>query len=241
MAVIVLTNCKAWLDGYDVSGVLNRLGLEYASELQDSTVFGHDTRHRKGGLKNIKASLTGYADFDNDGIDEQLFDRIGVENSIFSASPDGGEAGEVGYTFRCIKGMYQHGGEVGAMYPFSSEAEGSDGVGLLRGIVGYNGTATIDGNGTAFQLGAVAAGQRLYAALHVLGVSASDSVVVKVQSDNAENFGSPTDQITFASKSAIGSDFQSVAGAITDDWWRVNIDVTGSSISIPIVVVLAIK
>lgn len=80
--------------------------------------------------------------------------------------------------------------------------------------------------GTSLQLGAVATGptgipQRLWAALFVTG-SSGTNLAVTIQSDNATGFPSPATAITFSTVSVAGWQFQSVAGPITDDWFRVN-------------------
>ena len=51
----------------------------------------------------------------------------------------------------------------------------------------------------------------------------------QLQSDDNSSFTSPTDRITFTGITAIGADFQSVAGAITDTHWRLNYTVSGTN------------
>ena len=246
MGVFVLNDAKVWLDGYDISGRLNKLGLEYAAELQDATVFGNTTRVRQGGLKTVKASLEGFSDFVNDGLDEQLESRLAVANTAFSASPDGGDEGEVAEFFRAILGEYRPlGASVGDMAAFVASAEGSDGYGLVRGTVMHNATRTSTAAGTARQLGAVTSTQKLYAALHVLSASAGDTLDVIVESDNGSGFSSGTTRITFSQVSGGTPQAQfatPVAGAITDDWWRVSWTIAGNgSESFQFVVVVGIK
>ena len=241
MATLVYKDVKTWLDGYDISGRLNQLGLEYAAELPDGTTFGDTTRTRRPGLKSLKANLNGYADFDDEGIDEQLFARIAVANTAFSFSPDGGDEGEVAHFFRAVLGEYKPGGRIGDMFAFGAVAENSDGYGPIRGTVMHNATRTTTASGTARQLGAVSATQKLYAALHVLSVSAGDTLDVIVESDALETFLSPTTRITFAQSTAISAQFATpVSGAITDDWWRLTWTLGGAAISIAFVVVVGI-
>jgi len=242
MAIFVLTNAKVWLDAYDISGKLNELGLDYAAELPDSTVFSSGTtRSRTPGLKHVKATLKGFDDFADDNIDEQAHALLGVQNSVMSCSAEGGDEGETGFFFRAATGKLSRGGAIGDMFPFDAEAEGSDGMGLLRGTIMHNATRTTSASGTARQLGAVSATQKLYAALHVLSASAGDTLDVIVESDNAEGFPSTTTRITFTQVAAIGAQFATpVAGAITDDWWRIGWTVGGASISFQFVCIVAI-
>ena len=245
MAVFVADNVKTWLDGYDVSGDLSKLGLMYAAELKDNTVFGNTTRSRVPGLKTSKLTLDGYWQSADTPqlIDKTLFERIAVSNSLCSVSPDGGAEGDVGFTFRVTAGDYTPGAKVGDLLAFVVNAEGSDGIGLLRGTVMNNATRSTTGTGTARQLGAVAAGKSLYASLHVLGVTGTlPTLVVKVQSDNLVGFGSPADVITFASANAISSQWGTpVAGALTDDWWRISWTLGGTLPTFQFVVVVAIQ
>jgi hypothetical protein len=42
-------------------------------------------------------------------------------------------------------------------------------------------------------------------------------------------FPSPATRLTFAQKTAAGYEFKSAAGAITDDWWRVDWTIGGTA------------
>ena len=90
---------------------------------------------------------------------------------------------------------------------------------------------TSSGTGTAWQVGALSSSQRLYAGLHVISASGTTpTLAVKVQSDTV-GFGSATDRITFSTATDVANreQFSSVAGAITDDYWRVSYTIGGSS------------
>ena len=84
--------------------------------------------------------------------------------------------------------------------------------------------------GTARQLGAVSATQSVYAALHVLSVSGTSTptLTVTVQSDTV-GFATPTSRVVFSGATAVGAQFGSAAGAITDDYWRVSWTVSGTN------------
>jgi hypothetical protein len=88
------------------------------------------------------------------------------------------------------------------------------------------------GNGTARQIGAVASGKALYAALHVISSSGdgSQTLDVEIESDSADDFtGSETSRITFSQvATSVQSQWGSVDGAITDDWWRAKWTVGGT-------------
>ena len=71
--------------------------------------------------------------------------------------------------------------------------------------------------------------------------TSTPTVTFKLQSDDNASFTSPTDRITFTDITAIGSDFQSVAGAITDDYWRLNYTISGTNPSFGIHATIGIE
>ena len=133
-------------------------------------------------------------------------------------------------------------GTVGEIAPFSiSKSQSSDIV--VQGKVEIDGDLTASGNSTGVQLGAVGATEKCYVAIHCYAVSGTSTptVTFKLQSDDNASFTSPTDRITFTDITAIGSDFQSVAGAITDDYWRLNYTISGTSPSFSIHATIGIE
>lgn len=238
MSSQIVQNSKFYLDGYDLSGDLNMISLDYSAELQDSTALGATSRARTGGLKDIRAAVEGF--FNTSGIDIEsvMFGKIGVADVPCTVSPIAGAEGDLAYLFKAISGNYKPGASIGEMLKFSADAQGSGE--LVRGKVLLNGTKTATGTGTAFELGAVTADQKIYAAAHIL--AASGSATLKLQSAPAENFASPTDRITFTAATAIGAQFATpVAGAITDTWWRFVWTISGGTPSFSLVGSAGIK
>lgn len=233
----VLTNCKLYLAGRDLSGYLNALGLEYGAEPQDDTVFGDDTRSMVGGLKTVSMAHEGLWD---ETPDEDLFGAIGVVDKPVTIGPLTGAAGEVGYINRVLTASYQPGAEIGQLLKFSVAMQATDK--LVRGTILHNTAQTSSGDGTGYQVGAVGAGQSLYAALHVYAASGtSPTLDVIVQSDDNGGFSSPTSRITFTQATDRTSEWATpVAGAITDDYWRVNFTIGGTGPSFSFIVTIGI-
>ena len=228
MATQVLRQSKLWIRGYDFSGDMNSMSLEYGAELQDDTVFGDDTRSRKGGLKTVAFSHAGFWNADGtDEPDDILFARVGLGSDVMTVAPETGAAGEAAYILNAITGEYNVGAAVGEMLGFTVTGESQSN--LVRGTIIHNASQTSTGSGSEYEVGAVASGEYLYAALHVLSVSGTDpTLTVKVQSD-ATGFASATDRITFTEATAVGAQWATpVAGAIADDFWRVNYTVGGT-------------
>lgn len=227
MATQVLTNCKLYVAGFDLSGDMNALGLTYAAELQDTTTFGQDTRVRAGGLKTIIAEHQGLWSAGTGEPDTVLFDRIGTANVPMTICPTSGAVGEVAYLFRAIHSAYNPGGAAGDMLGFSISAEGSDGAPLARGRVLKAAGAAASGDGTAVEVGAVSSTKTLYGAVHLL--SGSGTLDVTVSSDVDSTFATPTTRLTFSQVTAAGdSAWQTAAGAITDTYYRASYTVTGT-------------
>ncbi len=161
----------------------------------------------------------------------------------WTVSPDGATVGGLAYLTWALRGSYTLGGEVGDVAPWSADAKGS--WPLARGVIAHPpGTArTSTGDGTAVQLGAVPAGQRLYAALHVLSAAGTTpSLTVTVQSDDASGMASPTTQLTFAAATGRGGQIlRTTGGAITDTYYRASWTISGTSPSFLFLVSFGIK
>lgn len=106
-------------------------------------------------------------------------------------------------------------------------------------VLQEDGSLTVTGTSVGIQLGSVAAGESAYADMHVLTATAGTLDMI-VESDDNSGFTSATTRLTFAQVATTPSSFrQTVAGAITDDWWRASYTIaTGPYVA---VVTLGIK
>ena len=114
---------------------------------------------------------------------------------------------------------------------------------MVQGKIEIDGALTTTGNSTGVQLGAVGSTEKIYVAIHCYAVSGTSTptVTFKLQSDDNASFTSPTDVITFSDITAIGADYQSAAGAITDDYFRLNYTISGTSPSFSIHATIGIE
>jgi len=78
MATLVYTNAKLEVAGVDLSAHASEVSLNYASEMQDETAMGDDTRIRKGGLKDWSIDATFHQDFAASAVDATLFSVVGT-------------------------------------------------------------------------------------------------------------------------------------------------------------------
>jgi len=168
-----------------------------------------------------------------------LFGNVGNNTNILSFA-DASSEGSIAYFFKALHSSYNLGAQVGELHSFSAEAVGADR--LIRGnILANKEDVSSSANSDAQQLGAVSSSQKIWAALHVLEASDSDTLDVMIESDAADDFsGSETTRITFDQVNAIGSQFMTFDGAITDTWWRSDFTITGSDPSFSFIVLMGI-
>lgn len=237
---IRIVNGRLYLAQYDLSGDLNVIALEATGELKDATRLTDAGHRRLAGLKQSQLEARGYWQAGVGLVDEALFTKLGLADVPLSVAVKDGVAGDNAYLFRAAIGIYEMGGQIGEVSPFRASAEGSAGEVLARGLVLHNATQTATGVGTAFNLGAIASGQTLYAALHVLTVVSGTTLSARLESDDASGFLSPTTRLTFTAQTAAGSEWKTLAGPITDAWWRVGFTISGPSPSFAFIVTAGI-
>lgn len=225
MGTIVLQDQKIWMHSWDLTGDMNALGLDYSAEMQDDTCFGDDTKSNKGGLKSVTASVEGFV---NTNTDQPLFDAVGVADKPLSFAAASAE-GSTAFTFKSLFSEFVPGGAVGEMFSFSASAAASGS--LVQGVLMVNGTKASTDDGTQRTLGAITATQAMYSSLHVTLVSGnSPTLDVVIESSATGSFsGEETIRITFTQATDLTSEWKTVAGAITDTYWRVTWAIGGTS------------
>jgi len=131
MATVVYTNAKIFIGGYDLSADHSELGLDYASELQDVTTFGQDTRIKTGGLETASVSGNGFWNGGTNNADQAFFNFVSATGGEYSNPPlvlfgngitEGAELG-AGYAMKATIANYNIGNTVGDMLTFDITAE----------------------------------------------------------------------------------------------------------------------
>lgn len=243
MAKFVLTNARLFTGGVDLTTVNNKVELSAEREQKETTSFGSSGWTESiAGLGQTEINGEGQWEANAvDKVDDILWAQLAGLTS-WTVSPNAGAVGDIAYFTNALTGMYQLGGQVGDVAPWTAKAMSS--WPLVRGAIAHpSGTArTATGTGTAQQLGAVSATQNLYAALHVLSVSgtATPTLTVTIQSDNASGFPSSATALSFAAATAIGGQILRVPGALTDDWFRPQWTISGTNPSFLFVVAFGI-
>jgi len=241
MAKFVFNDGKVFSGGYDLSDHVTSVNLEIMSEELDATTINSGGfRERLGGLKDSTLQLDGFYEAGANKPDALLGASVGNE-LIVTTVPDAG-VGNTAYFMKSRLFSYQMFGTVGEIAPFSITKSQSDDE-VVQGKIEIDGALTATGNSTGVQLGAVGSTEKIYVAIHCTAVSGTSTptVTFKLQSDDNASFTSPTDVITFSDITAIGADYQSAAGAITDDYFRLNYTISGTSPSFSIHATIGIE
>ncbi|WP_073915804.1 hypothetical protein [Streptomyces sp. CB02009] len=241
---LVLTNVRAFAIGADLTGSSSKVELSGEVEEKDVTTYGTSGwKGVIGGLGAAEIAGEGFWEAGDPGlVDDASWAQLGGVGP-WTICPDTAAVGSLAYLTRALRSNYQLGGAVGDVAPWTGSAKSC--WPLVRGQIGHPpGTArTATGSGTVLNLGAIPAGKRLYAALHVLSVAGTTpSLTVSVESDDAVGMATPTTRLSFdAATAAGGQALRTDASAITDTHYRVAWSVSGTTPSFMFAVSLGIR
>lgn len=224
-----------YVNGYDLTGDTNNTSLNIGVDTLDTTPFALTTvaRRRMAGLEDVQASASVFWEAGTGTVDPQMFTNI-TGMKVITQTPAGVE-GDRAYFYQARDFTYTPGANVGEVLKAQWAAQSTKGSGTLSAgaIAGFlakaKGSVSATGLlGTAKQMGAVSATQYVYAALHLFSVGTT--ITVLLESDDNALFSSATTRATFGPLTAVGGTWATrVAGAITDDYWRLRVSaVTGT-------------
>jgi hypothetical protein len=225
MAHIVLKDVSVYAGGYDLTGDTNSVALDYGADMVEDTVFRQDTHGMRAGLKTVSFSMEGYTDGTH--TDTALYDQIGLEDLPLTAMTAGPTEGNTAYSFLTAVSEFQPAnGAVGEMAAYSASAAAMGD--LIKGYSLANvENADTTGATTGVQAGAATATQTIYAAIHVLN-SGTGTLDAVIESDDNAGFTSPVTRFTFTQATGVTSEWLTLAGPVTDDYWRVSYTIAGA-------------
>lgn len=232
MGSFVLTNVRLLAVGANLSSHSNK--VEISTEVQDKDTTNYKSEGWTeviGGLASAEISGEGQWEAGDPGmVDDASWAQLGGVGP-WSIGPTGAAAGDLAYLTKALRSEYALGEGVGEVAPWTSAVKSS--WPLVRGVFEHSpGVARTAGGSSAGQeLGALAARQRMYAALHVLSVAGTTpSLAVTVESAPDNTFAAPTTRLTFDAAAAAGGQILRTDGtAVTDTWWRVSWAITGTT------------
>lgn len=242
MAKAIL-NARVYLAEVDLSGVANAAAINLKTDVVECTAFSDAYKDRLAGFTDVIAEVSGFfsAEGTTGNPDTKMFNQLALSNALLTIAAGGGVSGDIAYFFRPTLTEYQpFAGKISDMAAFKLHGEGA--APLVKGqILLPNAAKTLTGAGTPYQLGAVSAAKKIYCGVHIFAVSGTlPTLDLVLQSDALVGFGSPADVITFTQKNAIGQDYQTANGPLTDDWWRISYTIGGTLPSFTLAVVAGI-
>ncbi|MDX2948894.1 hypothetical protein [Streptomyces caniscabiei] len=241
----ILTNVRCFAVGVDLTGNSNKIELSSEVESKDATNYASNGWGEVlGGLASAELSAEGQWEAgDPSKVDDASWSQLGALGPWSVSANTAAAVGDLAYLMYGLRSDYKLFDAVGEVAPWTGTAKSSWPV--ARGQFAHPpGTArTATGTGTGLELGAVAAGDRLYAALHVLSVAGTTpSITVRVESDDNSGFSSATTRLTFDAATAAGGQMLRTDGtAITDTWWRLAWTISGTTPSFMFVGALGIQ
>lgn len=241
MATQVLRDATIYLHDVAVTDIASSVDLSLGLEPQDNTTFGSAARKYAAGLFTASLTAGGYADMT--GYDGSLWTNYRARAAVVATVSADSTSGAVAYSFSALNHeLTPLSGSVGDMAAVNVGATTRDVYGAIRGNIIHPLTARTSSASVAMQqLGAVSSTQRVFGALHVTAASGTTpSLTVNIQSDDNSGASSPVTRASFTATATTTSEFISAAGPFTDDWWRVNWTISGTTPSFTFVAVIGI-
>jgi len=232
MGKYVIANGKILLNGYDLSGDHNQIGLSVTREEREVTTFGKAGVQRIAGIQSFDVSGSGFFEAGTGKIDTVIAPQLGTSSVELTILPQNATIGSKGFLSRINTFEYAPGGSVGDAMGFTFAGKGEGHV-LVEGTVLKVGSVTANGTTTGFDLG-YSTRYPMYATLHVTatsGTGGTQELDVWIQSDNSSEFSSPTTRITFTVAGAVVTSqlASSTLSSSTDTWWRASWESAGTN------------
>lgn len=231
MPKTVLLNVRCFAVGLDLTSTSTKIELSSEVEAKPTTNYGSQGwTEVVGGLASAEIAGEGQWEAGDDTkVDDATWAQLGGVGPWSVSANNSAAVGGLCYFTRAMRADYTLFAEVGEVAPWTSTAKSS--WPLVRGQFAHPpGTPrTTTGTGTGLNLGAVPAGKRLYAVLHVLSVAGTTpSLTARVESSADDTFAAPTTRLAFdAASEAGGQALRTDGTAVTDTWWRLAWDITG--------------
>lgn len=224
---------KAYLNGVDLSRVLNSMSVSGGYDTTDTTTFGQGYQSFMTGLRQGgEVSFDGRVEAPGSTILRRAVrDAEGRDDSILNVSMGNDLVGAVGIGMRGILGTKEFSSAAEDVVQFSLGFAGNRGVDDTLSLLSGSTILTATGNGTSVDDDAAsAANTQAIGYLHVLEITGgtAPTVVFKIQ-DSPDN-STWTDLVTFASAAA--ANVRTAQRVVVNDpparWLRAQWTITGT-------------
>ena len=228
MARVHSKGCDILVDQYDFSGISNSVDISIANGTADVTAFSDVALTYVEGKPKTSITVNGLYQLVEDAA---MFADLGsVTDNYLSISPIAMADGGIVWMTKahCTADVIP--APVGDAVALNTTWVGTDPIGdgtILERDTNITATVT----GTAYQVGAASATQKVVGFLHVISAAGTTpTLTVTIESDDAVGFVSPTTRLTFTQVTTTASvQIKTANGAITDTWWRAICTVGGTS------------
>ncbi len=247
MGKMIFLDSRVFVSGADLSGWSNKIEVGEEWEAKKTTTFrSGGAEENIAGLGGVDVSASGLWEAGAPGLPDDAFWATRRVIEPWSMAPTGASdtaAGNLMYLTQALRTKSKLGDNIGEVAPWDIDASGS--WPLVRGQSAHpSGTArTATGSGDVLDMIAgPAAGQAVYANLHVTGVQAGGATItVTVQSSTVIGFGAPTTRGTFVLAAAVGGQAMKISNPGTDRYWRVGWTIAGPTPSFLFMATLGIE
>ena len=232
----VLKNVGIWIEGIDIAGVSNSVGLPVTAATPESTTFKNDgwMDHEAGGLKSSAISYAGYVPLSE--IDMEMFESLATKG-ISTIAPIGNAPGNVAYVVPYVESEFAQSGSIGELLAFTFAAAGDNAPSRAQVFDVREGVGA-DVSSSRRQIGAVGAAETIRVWVHVTRRAGTLEIVLG--SANTQS-SAVTDRVTESGITATGLYILELDGAESDDWWRLEYNLSGGSPDFDIAAAVAIE
>lgn len=150
MAFIHGKSIFVMMNGYNITGYLNKIEAPYTADTAETSVFGLDNKTYLPGMKDATLSAEGLFDGDADAVDQLLNSVLAGANSGNNLMwiPQGNTAGNIGYGLNMIQTAYNVMGTKDDAVKISMAGHSNVGRERLELITALA-TVSVDGSSTA--------------------------------------------------------------------------------------------
>lgn len=220
------------VDEHDFSGVVNGVDIDITAPAAEVTAFADAAATFVPGKPGWSVTENGMFSTASPNYDGEMFTDLTSEDRRLGIYPNGVTAGERGYEGQSDIGQRPTPADFGSVIGLNVTWQGD--TPLIRSQVLRRGTAeSASADGTAYQTGAITAAQTGVGVLRLLaapGGAGNNTMDVKIQS-SADGLAGWSDRITFTQLSQASvalHEVGTVAGAVTDAYWRVVLTYAGA-------------
>jgi hypothetical protein len=245
MPKLVIKNGTVLVGALDLSANVNQATVDASADELDVTNLASAGNYEcMGGLAKVDLQAQGF--FEGAGAaynpQAELVKQLGAINPATLTITNPCAAGDFAYLVSSLETHYDFGGQIGQLARLNLQLNGSGQC--FPGKVLETVVRTTTGVSAGLNLGAAIAGQRVAITVHDIAQSGTTPTLdLIIQSDTTNGFGAPTTRFTvpqFNTATGISSYYATLAGPITDTWWRVSATVAGTTPSFTYRVAIAI-